>query len=216
MTIDLSPVDAGQKRAGQGGGAPGLSAPGTWQRISLRNFAAPFLAVLGAQLLLQAGGATRAWGWAVVAGSVVLLVLRLRSDVPGRWADALQIALAFTLSLQLSLNLDQVKQRLAPGEQILVWALSSSLVILTVLNFRPRRIELHLPPFRLDKWDGLAIGLLLSAAALTRIPSLDRIPLGFDPDEGSFATFAWDAASGAARDPFSTGWATHPDPAILP
>lgn len=185
-------------------------APGEWRRVSLPDFGAPFLAALAGQLLVGAGEGSRAWGWAVILGAIVLLGLRLRRGVPSALADALQIGLAVAVCLQLSLNLNGIKQHAAPATLILIWALGASLAVLAVLNFKPQRLDLGLPAFRLDRWDALVLGLLLLAAVVTRVPALDRVPLGFDPDEGSFAIFAADAAMGAARDPFATGWATHP------
>ena len=54
------------------------------------------------------------------------------------------------------------------------------------------------------------MALLLAGALLLRLPAIETIPLGADPDEGTLAQFAVDAATGAAKDPFATGWVTHP------
>ncbi|MGE5601987.1 MAG: hypothetical protein ACM30E_02990, partial [Nitrososphaerales archaeon] len=162
------------------------AAPEGWQRVSLPNFVAPFLAATGGQMLLRAGSSEALWGWLVIAAALALLPMRLRRDVPGRLADAVQISLGFVLSLQVGLNLNNINGQASPSTLIFIWALSCSLVVLAVLNFKPQRIDLHLPAFRLDRWDALALALLLLAAALTRVPALDRFPLGFDPDEGSF------------------------------
>lgn len=178
---------------------------------SLRNLLAPLLAMYGGQLLIGFRPELRNWGIAVVAASLLLLVMRLRPRIAGWPSDALQITIGLLLGLPLALDVAYFKVVTPPGSLIFLWAVSCALVILAVSNFRRQAIRLHLAPLRpLDRWDALVLGMLLLGALLLRLPAIETIPWGADPDEGTLAQFAVDAATGAARDPFATGWATHP------
>ena len=182
--------------------------------VSVRNLIAPMLAMYGGQLMIGLVPKQQHWGIVIVAGGLLLLVLRVQKRRPALAhipADALQITLGLLLGLPLALNADGMKLWTPAEQSILVWLLSCALVVLAVLNFDSREIRLGLPPLkRGDRWDILVLVLLILGTAVLRFGNLATIPLGFDPDEGSFGTFAVDAAMGLAKDPFATGWATHP------
>ena len=177
----------------------------------IRNLLAPLLGMYGGQLLIGFKPELRNWGITVMAASLLLLVLRLRPRTAGWPSDALQIAIGLFLGLSLALDVAYFKAVTPPWSLILLWAVSCALVILAVSNFHRQAIRLGLTSLRpLDRWDALALALLLLGALLLRLPAIETIPLGADPDEGTMARFAVDVAAGAFKDPFATGWATHP------
>lgn len=179
--------------------------------VPLRDLIAPALGMYAGQLL--AGYSPRLWGWglAAIGGSLLLLVLRFRWRRYRAWLDALQIGIGFFVNLPLALNAADVKHLASPWSLILLWMLGCALVILAVSNFKQQPIQLGLPDRRsLDRWDALAVVVLVAGALALRVPALETIPLGFDPDEGTLAQFTIHAATGLARDPFETGWVTHP------
>jgi 4-amino-4-deoxy-L-arabinose transferase-like glycosyltransferase len=178
---------------------------------SVRNLLAPLLGMYGGQLLVGFKPELRSWGIAAVAASLLLLALRLRPRTAGWPSDGLQIAIGLLLGLPLALDVAYFKVVTPPWSLILLWAVSCALVILAVSNLRRQAIRLQLTPLHpLDRWDALVLVLLLLGALLLRLPAVETIPWGADPDEGTMAQSAVDAATGAARDPFATGWVTHP------
>jgi hypothetical protein len=128
-----------------------------------------------------------------------------------------QTLLGLLLGLPLALNAGEWKGWTPAWQLILVWLLSCLLVITAVFKLKPQPIKLGLAPIpQLDKvtvfdWrDWLAIALLVGGALLLRVPDIETIPLGVDPDEASLAQMAVDVITGENKDPFATGWATHP------
>lgn len=147
----------------------------------------------------------------VVAVSLLLLLLRLRPATAGGPADALQMVLGLVLGLPLALNVDDWKAWTPTWQLTAVWLLSCIVVALAVLRLKPQPIELGLGPVqRLDRHDLLILLLLVGGALLLRVPGIETIPSGVDPDEASLALLAVDAATGVVKDPFGTGWVTHP------
>ena len=178
---------------------------------SVRNLMAPLLGMYGGQLLIGFKPELRSWGIAAVAASLLLLVLRLRPRTGGvaircaadRHRSVSRPASGPGCGLLQSGDAAMVAD-LAVGGELRV-------VILAVSNFRRQAIRLQLTPLRpLDRWDALVLVLLLLGALLLRLPAIETIPWGADPDEGTMAQFAVDAFTGAAKDPFATGWVTHP------
>jgi 4-amino-4-deoxy-L-arabinose transferase-like glycosyltransferase len=163
------------------------------------------------QLLINSIPRAGGWGLAVVAVSVALLVLRLHQRASRVGADGLQAALGILLGLPLALNPHNWKQFTPTWQMIILWLVSCLCVVLAVLRLQPRPIKLDL---RLDQpftWvDRLAIALFFVGALALRVPAIETLPLGVDPDEASLAMAAYEAASAQATDPFATGWATHP------
>ncbi len=171
----------------------------------------PVGGIYAGQVLVRAIPKATYWGMAVVALSLALLILRLHpraAKFPTNW---LQIGLGFLIVAPLVLNVENWKNWTPPWELIGVWAVGCFFVMAAVSRFKPQPIELGLKAFRgFDRRDWLIVILLLCGALLWRVPGIETIPLGVDPDEGSLALSAVDAATGVATDPFATGWVTHP------
>lgn len=206
-TIGQSDQEAGKPVASAANaGADNVRPP-----VSVRDILAPAAGMYAGQLL--AGYSSRLWIWglSVIGASLLLLALRFRWRRSNAWLDALQIGIGICASLPLALNTANLKYLATPWAMILLWALSCTIVILAVSNFKRQPISLGLPNRQpLDRWDALAVIVLVAGALALRLPNLETIPLGFDPDEGTLAQFTMHAATGLARDPFTTGWATHP------
>src|SRR5947199_314945 len=78
---------------------------------------------------------------------------------------------------------------------------------LAVLELRGVRLDLGMPRCqRLGRTDVLIMAALVGAALLLRVPALETIPLGADPDEGSFGEIMLSATTGQMPDPFAVGW----------
>jgi 4-amino-4-deoxy-L-arabinose transferase-like glycosyltransferase len=60
------------------------------------------------------------------------------------------------------------------------------------------------------RWEILALVALTIIALLARALLLDSIPHNFAGDEGEMGMMARDVLSGVVRDPFATGWLSHP------
>lgn len=179
--------------------------------VSVRDLVAPVLGMYAGQLM--AGYSPRLWLWglAAIGSSLLLLVLRFRRRRPSAWLDVLQIAIGFYVNLPLAMNTANLKVIASPWSMITLWILGCTLVIMAVSNFKRQPIALGFPDRRpLDRWDALIVTILVVGALTLRLPALETVPLGFDPDEGTLAQFPLHAATGLARDPFATGWATHP------
>jgi hypothetical protein len=192
----------------------------------------PVLGIYAGQYLISAIAKAPGWGLAVIAVSLALLNCGT-SSLEGRLrpatakepalslskglADAVQTLLGLLLGLPLALNAGEWKGWTPAWQLILVWLLSCLLVITAVFKLKPQPIKLGLAPIpQLDKvtvfdWrDWLAIALLVGAALLLRVPNIETIPLGVDPDEASLSQMAVNVITGENKDPFATGWATHP------
>jgi len=60
------------------------------------------------------------------------------------------------------------------------------------------------------RWEILALAALTIIALLARALFVDSIPHNFAGDEGEMGMMARDVLSGVVRDPFTTGWLSHP------
>ncbi len=179
--------------------------------VLVRDIVAPALGMYAGQIIARHSAQLWIWGLAAIGGSLLLLALRFRRRRPSAFLDALQIGIALFAGLPLALNAANFKGLASPWSMILLWALSWTMVFLAVLNFKRQPIRLGLPRCGpLDRRDAVIIVLLIAGALVLRVPDLATIPLGFDPDEGTMAQFPVHAAAGLARDPFITGWVTHP------
>ncbi len=171
----------------------------------------PLLGMYVGQFLLRAIPQAQVWGFAIIAASLILLILRLRPQIPRTAADWAQAAVGLLIMLPLAANPGGWKHWAQTWQLLLVWGIAWLLVIAAVVRVEPRPIRLGLPraePFGRRDW--IIVGLLLVGALLLRAPYLETIPMGVDPDEASLALSAADAAEGLSTDPFATGWATHP------
>ncbi|MDH7489333.1 MAG: glycosyltransferase family 39 protein [Anaerolineae bacterium] len=171
----------------------------------------PLVGMYIGQFLLRAIPQAQAWGFAIMAANAALLILRFRPAFPAAQADWAQAAVGLLIMLPLAANSGGWKHWAQTWQLFLVWGIACLFVIAAVVRLEPRPIRLGLPaPESLDRRDWLIVGLLLVGALLLRVPYLETVPMGVDPDEASLALSAADAAEGVATDPFATGWATHP------
>lgn len=171
----------------------------------------PLLGMYVGQFLLRAIPQAQVWGFAIIAANLILLILRLRPQIPRTAADWAQAAVGLLIMLPLAANPGGWKHWAQTWQLLLVWGIACFLVIAAVVRVEPRPIRLGLPraePFGRRDW--IIVGLLLAGALLLRTPCLETIPMGVDPDEASLGISTADAAEGSATDPFATGWATHP------
>lgn len=171
----------------------------------------PFIGMYIGQFLLRAIPQAQVWGFTVIAANLLLLVLRLRPEVPRTLGDWVQAAVGLHVMLPLAVNPGGWKHWAQTWQLFLVWGIACAYVIAAVVRLESRPIRLGLPllePF--DRRDWLIVSLLFVGALLLRVPCLETMPMGVDPDEASLALAAADAAEGLATDPFATGWATHP------
>ncbi|GAB4401548.1 MAG: hypothetical protein Kow00123_10890 [Anaerolineales bacterium] len=193
--------------------APRLSLPGAHRAkiASVLYLSLPLVGMYVAQFLLRAIPQAQAWGFAILAANVLLLILRLRPAFPAAQADWAQTVVGLLIMLPLAANPGGWKHWAQTWQLFLVWGIACLFVIAAVVRLEPRPIRLGLPaPEPSDRRDWLIVGLLLVGALLLRVPYLETVPMGVDPDEASLALSAADAAEGVATDPFATGWATHP------
>lgn len=191
--------------------------PATLLRLNLCSLAPvvdlliPVAGMYAGQFLVRTIPKSPIWGMAVVALSLALLLLRLHPRTAALSTDWLQIGLGFLVVAPLVLNVENWKNWTPPWALIGVWAAGCLFVMAAVSRFKPQPVELGLKAFQgFDRRDWLVVVLLFCVALLWRVPGIETIPLGVDPDEGSLALAAVDAATGAATDPFATGWVTHP------
>lgn len=181
-----------------------------------RASAAAYLAIPVAgmyigQFLLRAIPQAQVWGFTAIAANLLLLVLRLRPTVPPALANWVQSAVGLLIMLPLAANPGGWKHWAQTWQLFLLWGIACLFVIAAVIRLKPQAVRLGLPPHEpLDRRDWAIMTLLLVGALLLRVPFLETIPMGVDPDEASLALSAADAAEGLATDPFATGWATHP------
>ncbi len=171
----------------------------------------PLVGMYVGQFLLRAIPQAQAWGFTIIAVNLLLLILRVRPQVPRALADWVQAAAGLHIMLPLAANPGGWKHWAQTWQLFLVWGIACLFVIAAVTRLEPKPIRLGLPVWEpLDRRDALIMALLLVGALLLRVPCLETIPMGVDPDEASLGLSAADAAEGLATDPFATGWATHP------
>ena len=171
----------------------------------------PILTMYIGQLLIRAIPKAQVWGFVIIATGLLLLILRLRLFRGSEWADWFQIALGLFVVMPLVTNADRWKQWTSTWQLSTVWLVGCFLVIAAVIKLKPHPVRLglasHLP---FDRRDWLILALLIAGSLLLRVPYIETIPMGVDPDEASLGLSVVDAATGAANDPFAAGWATHP------
>lgn len=190
---------------------PALHTANGGRFVAVLNLLTPLLGMYTGQLLLRVIPNAQVWGIAVIAASIALLLLRLRPVGPKELADWLQAALGFLILLPLALNATHWKAWSETWQMVSVWLVACFFVISALLRFKAQPIKLSLDrsqPF--DRWDSLALVLLIAGSLLLRVPNIDTLPMGADPDEASLAIANAEASEGIAKDPFAAGWATHP------
>lgn len=171
----------------------------------------PLVGMYVGQFLLRAIPQAQVWGFAVILANLLLLALRTQPAIPRALTDWVQSAVGFLIMLPLAANPGGWKHWAQTWQLFLVWGVACLFVAAVVVRLGPQTIRLALPrPEPFDRRDWAIVGLLLAGALLLRVPCLETIPMGVDPDEASLALAAADAAEGVATDPFATGWATHP------
>lgn len=181
-----------------------------------RASAAAYLAIPVAgmyigQFLLRAIPQAQVWGFTTIAANLLLLILRLHPNTPASLTDWVQAAVGLHIMLSLAANPGGWKHWAQTWQLFLVWGIACLFVIAAILRLEPKPIRLKLPAWEPpDRRDMLIMALLFAGALLLRVPYLETIPMGVDPDEASLGLAAADAAEGLATDPFATGWATHP------
>ncbi|MBC7259112.1 MAG: glycosyltransferase family 39 protein [Chloroflexi bacterium] len=171
----------------------------------------PLVGMYIGQFLLRAIPHAQVWGFTIIAANLLLLALRVRPAIPRARTDWVQAAVGLHIMLPLALNPGGWKHWAQTWQLLLVWGVACAFVIGAVARLEPQAIRLGLPrPEPFGRRDWLIVALLLAGALLLRIPYLETIPMGVDPDEASLGLSAADGAEGLATDPFATGWATHP------
>jgi len=171
----------------------------------------PLVGMYIGQFLLRTIPHAQVWGFTIIAANLLLLALRVRPTIPRARTDWVQAAVGLHIMLPLALNPGGWKHWAQTWQLLLVWGVACFFVIGAVVRLEPQPIHLGLPrPEPFGRRDWLIVALLLAGALLLRIPYLETIPMGVDPDEASLGLSAADAAEGLATDPFATGWATHP------
>jgi 4-amino-4-deoxy-L-arabinose transferase-like glycosyltransferase len=98
--------------------------------------------------------------------------------------------------------------RFRPWPVLALWLLSIALFLggAWVLDGGRRRAA------RLDvaRWEWAAIAALTIVALLVRVIALEHLPGNFSGDEGEMGMEARAVLDGVSRDPFTTGWESHP------
>jgi 4-amino-4-deoxy-L-arabinose transferase-like glycosyltransferase len=171
----------------------------------------PLLGMYIGQMLVGAIPKAQVWGYTILGASILLLILRLRPAITGALTGWLQMALGLHIVMPLAVNAERWKAWTPTWQLLAVWAVGCFFVIAAVVRLRSQPIRLGLPrqqPF--DRRDWAIVALLIAGALLLRVPYIETIPMGVDPDEASLGLSVIDAATGAATDPFAAGWATHP------
>jgi len=187
------------------------AANGRSRLVAVVDLLTPLLGMYIGQFLLRAIPHAQVWGFTIIAANLLLLALRVRPTIPRARTDWLQAAVGLHIVLPLALNPGGWKHWAQTWQLLLVWGVACFFVIGAVVRLEPQAIRLGLPrPEPFGRRDWLIVALLLAGALLLRIPYLETIPMGVDPDEASLGLSAADAAEGLATDPFATGWATHP------
>jgi 4-amino-4-deoxy-L-arabinose transferase-like glycosyltransferase len=171
----------------------------------------PLLGMYVGQMLIRAIPKAQVWGFTILAASILLLALRLRPSTAGALIGWLQMALGLHIVMPLAVNAEKWKQWTPTWQLLALWAVGCFFVIAAVIRLKAQPIRLGLPqPQPFDRRDWLILVLLVAGALLLRVPYIETIPMGVDPDEASLGLSVIDAATGAATDPFAAGWATHP------
>jgi len=187
------------------------TANGRSRLVAVVDLLTPLLGMYIGQFLLRAIPHAQVWGFTIIAANLLLLALRVRPTIPRARTDWVQAAVGLHIMLPLALNPGGWKHWAQTWQLLLVWGVACFFVIGAVVRLEPQAIRLGLPrPEPFGRRDWLIVALLLAGALLLRIPYLETIPMGVDPDEASLGLSAADAAEGLATDPFATGWATHP------
>jgi 4-amino-4-deoxy-L-arabinose transferase-like glycosyltransferase len=95
-----------------------------------------------------------------------------------------------------------------PWPVLAMWLLSITLFIGGVWRLDQGRARVA--RLRLTRWEWVAIGVLTIAALLARTIALGHVPGNFSGDEGEMGLQARSVLDGGLRDPFTTGWLSHP------
>lgn len=182
-------------------------------RWLITNLVLAALTIYAGQYLMIHIPNSREWGLAVLSGGILLAYVRLKKELPRvpNWRDWFQVGMGFLICLTLALNIDNWSVEVAPHILIVLWLLSILLVAAPALKLKHPKVDSGWPrvgPLTRAEW-GLLVVLILGALLL-RLPALESIPGPVDPDEASLGLFFKDVAEGRYKQPFGTGWATHP------
>jgi len=189
-----------------------------WQRGDFPHW--PLIHLVLAALVIYAGQylmvqipKSREWGLVVLICGILLAYFRLKTtqlQAPNR-TDWLQVGLGFLVCFPIALNVDNWTVEIPPLILIVLWLLSIFLVATPALKLSPKKIGPTWPdsgPFTRSDW--VLLGVLLLGAFIFRFSALESIPAPIDPDEASLGLFFKDVVEGRYKQPFGTGWATHP------
>ena len=209
---------------------------GSPQRLSKPRLA--WAALLGGSVLLAVAGQfyfihRRDYLWdgvALYVGAFVLFaaLVRWTEAPPGRGPSALGrigralVARRARLGLTLcALALSLFAGRLAVGQRagadytapVLLWLAASALVVGAQMP-RPRAWRRPLPSLaawlRRYRWETLSVAFWLLLAGGVRFWQLAETPYPFSGDEANFAIESRRILQGELRNPFGTGWFSHP------
>ncbi len=101
--------------------------------------------------------------------------------------------------------------RYRPWPVLAVWLASIALLLIGAARLERAPLPC-LPPLRLHiaRWEWALMAALTLVAVLIRAIALGHVPENFSGDEGEMGSEARAVISGALRDPFTTGWQSHP------
>jgi hypothetical protein len=89
-----------------------------------------------------------------------------------------------------------------------LWLASIALFLLGVLCFDEGRRKLG--RLSIPRWEWAAIGVLTVIALLVRVIAMGHVPHNCSGDEGAMGLQARAVLEGRLRDPFTSGWLSHP------
>jgi hypothetical protein len=169
------------------------------------------LAIYAGQYLMVQIPKSREWGLAILIAGILLAYFRLKPTQARGWLDWFQVGLGFLICFPITLNVDNWTVEIHPSILIILWLLCILLVATPALKLSPKKIGSAWPNSgHFTRSDWLLLGILLLSALIFRITALESIPAPIDPDEASLGLFFKDVVEGRYRQPFGTGWATHP------
>src|SRR5689334_14099989 len=97
-----------------------------------------------------------------------------------------------------------------PWPALIAWAAAIGLLLAGAWLLGPQRPAFALARLRGARWELSAVAGITLLALLLRTAALDSIPYNFGGDEGEMGSMARMVLSGELRDPFATGWMSHP------
>jgi 4-amino-4-deoxy-L-arabinose transferase-like glycosyltransferase len=133
------------------------------------------------------------------------LIARHRPE-PGRAIGAVLFAAAIGTSLWAFFA--EASPAYRPWPVLGLWLVSIALFLLGVLCLDDERRKLD--RLSIPRWEWAAIGVLTLIALLVRVIALGHVPHNFSGDEGAMGLQARAVLDGRLRDPFTSGWLSHP------